>query len=161
MKSYHNSTREVDLHDQLWGHYAISNKSRKWRHYLFWFCLDVELWTLLFWRKKAINHPSRTHLAFHIELTQNLIGEFSNRRRTTRPGQSEDGHWPIALSKGQCKRCLKHRKTTFCRMGCQCCSKRICLVCFPNHIGDLFWCVMSTWNSNQYTRRFFINFFND
>lgn len=111
VKSYHNSTREVDLHDQLCGHYAISNKYRKWWHYLFWFCLDVELWTLLFWRKKAINHLSRTHLAFHIELAQNLIGEFSNRRRTTRPGQSEDGHWPIALSKGQCKHCLKHRKT--------------------------------------------------
>lgn len=74
---------------------------------------SVWMWNceLLFWRKKAINHPSRTHLAFHIELTQNLIGEFSNRRRTTRPGQSEDGHWPIALSKGQCKHCLKHRKT--------------------------------------------------
>ena len=72
-----------------------------------------ELWTLSFWRKKAINHFSRTQLAFRVELTQNLIGEFSHQRRTASLGQSKAGHWSIALSKGGCKHCLNLRRQHF------------------------------------------------
>lgn len=87
--------------------------------------------------KKAQNHKSRTQLAFQVELAKDLIGNFSNRGRTASSGQSEAGHWAIPFPKGRCKQCLKRKKTTFCRMGCQRCNKRVCLECFANHIGDL------------------------
>lgn len=35
------------------------------------------------------------------------------------------------------QRCLKRKRTTFCRISCQHCNKRVCLEWFPNLIGDL------------------------
>lgn len=137
VKSYNNSMGGVDFHDQLRGYYAIGTKSRKWWRYLFWFCVDLSIVNSFILEKKAINHLTRTQLAYRVELSKDLIGDFSNRRRTASSGQSQAGHWPISFSKGRCKRCLKRKRTTFCRMGCQHCNKRVCLDCFANHIGDL------------------------
>lgn len=137
VKAYNKSMGGVDLHDQMRGYYAIGTKSRKWWRYLFWFCLDVSIVNSFILEKKALNHMTRTQLAFRVELAKDLIGNFTNRRRTASSGQSEAGHWPIPFTKGRCKRCLKQKKTTFCRMGCQRCNKRVCLECFANHIGDL------------------------
>lgn len=137
VKSYNKSMGGVDLHDQLRGYYAIGTKSRRWWRYLFWFCVDLSIVNASILEKKAVNHRSRTQLAFRVELAKDLIGDFTSRGRTASSGQTEAGHWPIAFDKGRCKRCLKRKRTTFCRMGCQRCNKRVCLECFPNHIGDL------------------------
>lgn len=137
VKSYNKSMGGVDLHDQLRGYYAIRTKSRKWWRYLFWFCVDLSIVNASILEKKAVNHRSRTQLTFRVELAKALIGDFTSRGRTASSGQTETGHWPIAFDKGRCKRCLKQKRTTFCRMGCQHCNKRVCLECFPNHIGDL------------------------
>lgn len=137
VKTYNKSMGGVDLHDQLRGYYALGTKSRKWWRYLFWFCIDLSIVNAFILEQKAINHRSRTQLKFRVELAKNLIGDFTSRGRTASSRQTEAGHWPITFDKGRCKRCLKRKKTTFCRMGCQRCNKRVCLDCFPNHIGDL------------------------
>lgn len=137
VKTYNKSMGGVDLHDQLRGYYALGTKSRKWWRYLFWFCIDLSIVNAFILEQKAINHRSRTQLKFRVELAKNLIGDFTSRGRTASSGQTEAGHWPITFDKGRCKRCLKRKKTTFCRMGCQRCNKRVCLDCFPNHIGNL------------------------
>lgn len=137
VKTYNKSMGGVDLHDQLRGYYALGTKSRKWWRYLFCFCIDLSIVNAFILEQKAINHRSRTQLKFRVELAKNLIGDFTSRGRTASSGQTEAGHWPITFDKGRCKRCLKRKKTTFCRMGCQRCNKRVCLDCFPNHIGNL------------------------
>ena len=126
----------VDLHDQMRGYYAIGNKSRKCWRYLLWFCDDVSLVKAFILERMALNHRSRTQLDFRVELAKDLIGDFNNRARTVASGQV-GGHWPFPFEKGQCKRCLKRKQKTFCRMGCQQCNKRVCLACFPNHIDHL------------------------
>ena len=103
----------ADLHNRLHGYSATGNMFRKRWCYLFWFCLDVRIMNSFILEKKAINHFSRTQLAFRVELTQNLIGEFSHQRRTASLGQSKAGHWSIALSKGGCKHCLNLRRQHF------------------------------------------------
>ena len=137
VKSYNNSMGGVGLHDQLRGYHAIGTRSRKWWRYLFWFCVDLSMVNSFILEKKAIHHLTRTQLAYRVKLAKDLIAYFSNRGRTASSGQSEAGHWPISFSKGRWKRCLKRKRTTFCRMGCQRCNKRVCLHCFVNHTGDL------------------------
>ena len=119
VKSYNKSMGGVDLHDQMHGYYPIGTKSRKWWRYLFWFCMGEGIVNSLLLKKETLNHMSRTQLAFRVELAQDLTGELSNRKRTASSGKPEAGHWPIPFSKGRCKRYLKRKKTTFCRMGCQ------------------------------------------
>ena len=137
VKSYNASMGGVDLHDQLRGYYSLGKKSKKWWRYLFWFVMDLSIVNAFILEKKAINHPSRTQLAFRIELAKDLIADFSSRQRSVCSGQVEGGHWPINSSRGRCKRCLKRKRTKFTMMACQSCEKRLCLECFPNHVGDV------------------------
>lgn len=82
------------------GYYAIGNKSRRWWHYLLWFCVDVTVVNAFILERKSQNHRSRTQLDFRTELAKNLIGDFSDRGRTAASGQVEGGHWPITFAKG-------------------------------------------------------------
>lgn len=137
VKNYNKNMGGVDLHDQLRGYYAVGTKSRKWWRYLFWFCVDVGIVNSFLLERKAVNHQSRTQLEFRVELAKDLMGNFSNRQRTASSGRLEGGHRPFPFSKGGCKRCLTRKLTKLTSMGCQCCNKRVCLGCFPNHIDDL------------------------
>ena len=93
-------------------------------HYLFWFCLDA-----------TIVNAHLTQLEFRIELVKALIGKFSSRQYTVREGAVQTGHWPVKMTKGRCKHCLRSGKRTFCRIGCELCGLRICLDCFKNQNG--------------------------
>ena len=135
VRSYNQNMGGVDLHDQLRGYYAVGTKSRKWWRYLFWFCVDVSIVNAFILEKKALNHWTRGQLEFRTELAHDLLGDFSSRTRTVASGQMEGGHWPYPFTRGRCQRCLKRKVTKFCSMGCKRCDKRICLACFPNHIG--------------------------
>ena len=79
------------------------------------------------------NHPNFTQLQFCIEMVKMLIGDFSSWQHAVQEGTVQTGHWPVKMSKGRCKRCLKRKKTTFCGMGCDSCGERFCLDCFKNH----------------------------
>ena len=102
---------------------------------LLWFLVDVSIVNAYILEVSRRN-GSRTQLAFLLELVQALLGNFSARRLSVSSGRLEGGHWPISFSKGRCKRCLKNKKLTFCRMGCELCNKRVCLACFKNHTAE-------------------------
>ena len=137
VRSYNKNMGGVDLSDQLHGYYAVGRKSRKWWRYLFWFCVDFSIVNASILETLAPNHSTRKQLAFRLELAKKLIGDFQNRGLSPSSGNLEGGHWPIPFSKGRCKRCLKNKRNTFCRMGCELCNKRCCLTCFKNHQGHL------------------------
>ena len=136
VKSYNNNMGGVDLSDQLRGYYMTGRKSKKWWRCLLWFLVDVSIVNADILEKVSQRNGSRTQLAFRLELVQALLGNFSARRLSVSSGRLEGGHWPISFSKGRCKRCLKNKKLTFCRMGCELCNKHICLACFKNHTAE-------------------------
>ncbi|XP_022798311.1 piggyBac transposable element-derived protein 4-like [Stylophora pistillata] len=124
----------VDLSDQKRQYYESSRRAEKWWRYLLWFSIDVCIVNPHILMMEADNHPDLSQLQFRIELIEGLIGEFTARQRNTAiEGTVQAHHWPVQMSKGRCKRCLKSRKNTFCRMGCELCGIRICLTCFKNH----------------------------
>ena len=123
----------VDHNDQMRQYYETSRRAKKWWRYLFWFCVDVSIVNAHILMQVAENHPNLTQLQFRIELMKGLIGEFSSRQHTVQHGTVQTGHWPVKMSKGRCKRCLRDKKTTFCRMGSELCGMRFCLDCFKNH----------------------------
>lgn len=123
----------VDRSDQMRQYYESSRRAKKWWRYIMWFCVDVCIVNAHILMKEADNFPNLTQLQFRIELIKELISEFSARQLGVQEGAVQSYHWPIEMSKGRCKRCLKNRKTTFCRMGCELCGLRLCLPCFKNH----------------------------
>ena len=123
----------VDHSDQMRQYYETSRRAKKWWRYLFWFCLDVTIVNAHILMQIADNHPHLTQLEFRLELVNALIGEFSSHQHNVQEGAVQTGHWPVKMTKGRCKRCLKKRKVTFCRMGCELCGLRICLACLKNH----------------------------
>lgn len=130
-KELHNKNMGgADLHDQMRRYYAIKNNSRRWWRYLLWFCGYVSVVKCLYFRAKVPEPPCRPWLDFRTELAKNILRDFSNRGRTAASGQVEGGHWPITFRKGQYKRSLKWKGSTFCRMGCQQRNKCVCLPCF-------------------------------
>ena len=97
----------VDCSDQMQQYYETSRWAKKWWRYLFWFCLDVTIVNAHILKQIADNHPHLTQLEFRIELLNALIGEFSSRQHNVQEGAVQTGHWPVKMTKGRCKRCLK------------------------------------------------------
>ena len=133
VKLYNQYMGGVDHSDQMRQYYDTSRRANKWWRYLLWFCLDVSIVNAHILMQIADNHPNFTQLQFRIEMVKMLIGDFSSRQHAVQEGTVQTGHWPVKMSKGRCKRCLKRKKTTFCRMGCDSCGERFCLDCFKNH----------------------------
>ena len=133
---YNKNMGGVDLSDQQRQYYAVGRKSRKWWRYLLWFFIDVSIVNAHILECQADNHRSRTQLKFRLELSKMLIGDFSSRSLTVAEGRFTCGHWPVATTRGRCKRCLKRKSTKFCQISCMACNKRICLDCFANHTDD-------------------------
>ncbi|XP_048577744.1 piggyBac transposable element-derived protein 4-like [Nematostella vectensis] len=126
----------VDKADQYRQYYEVTRHAQKWWRYLFWFGLDVAVVNAHILMNLAPNHPSLTQLKFRVELARGLINGFSSRKHAVHEGSIQDGHWPMQMTKGRCKRCLKNGITKFCRQGCEKCAKRYCLNCFKNHNQD-------------------------
>ena len=136
VKSYNNIMGGVDLNDQLHGYYMTGRKSKKWWRCLLWFLVDICIIHAQILEKLSRRHRKRTQLVFCLDLVNNLIGDFSARKLSASSVRIEGGHWPISYSKGHCKRCLKQRRVTWCRMACELCDKCTCLDCFPNHTAE-------------------------
>ena len=85
---------------------------------------------------QADNHRSRTQLKFRLESSNMLISDFLSRSLTVAQGRFTCGHWPVATTRGRCKRCLKRENTKFLKISCMACNMHVCLDCFPNHTDD-------------------------
>ena len=123
----------VDLSDQKRQYYECSRRAKKLWRYLLWFAVDVCVVNARILMLLADNFPNLSQLQFRLELIEAFISDFSSRQHSTTEGTVQAHHWPVSMSKGRCKRCLKNHKITFCRMGCELCGLRICLPCFKNH----------------------------
>lgn len=123
----------VDRSDQMRQYYECSRRAKKWWRYLLWFCVDVSVVNAHILMLEADNFPNFTQLQFRLELVKMLISNFTSRKQNVQDGAVNANHWPVSMTKGRCKRCLKNGKKTFCRMGCELCGLRLCLACFKNH----------------------------
>ena len=86
-----------------------------------WFLVDVSIVNAHILETEADNHPSRPQLQFRIDLAKTLVGDFSCRSFSVSEGRITAGHWPVKATKKHCKRCLKRKRSKFCRMGCMSC----------------------------------------
>ena len=102
----------VDHADQIRKSYTVTWKSKKWWRRIFFFCLDQAICNAFILMKESPNHQrqytgrdktqkSRTvnHLEFHKALAKELIGNYTSRKRKTRPeNEPTAGHWPKKIN---------------------------------------------------------------
>lgn len=115
----------------------MGKNSRKWWHYLLGFFIDVSIVNVHLLECLGDNHASRTKMKFTLELSKMLIRDFSSRSLTVAEERFTCGHWPVDTSRGQCKRCLKRKRTKFRQISCMACNKCLCLDCLANHDDGL------------------------
>jgi hypothetical protein len=123
----------VDKADQLRQYYNTSRRALKWWRYLFWFFVDISIINAHILMQLAPNHPNISQLSFRIELIKGLLVGYSSSRYIVSQGTLQEGHWPIKITKGRCKVCLKSKTVKFCTQGCEKCGIRIRKGCFKNH----------------------------
>ena len=117
----------VQLYNKYMGGVECSRPAKKRWRYLLWFCMDVCVVNA-----EVDNFPNFTQLQIRFELVKMLIGNlnFTSQKQNVLDGAVNANHWPVPMTKGRCKRCLKNGKTTFCLIGCKLCGLRLCLACF-------------------------------
>ena len=114
--------------DQIRGYYRCRIKTRKFYKYIFFFLFDVAITnSYILYSTYATNKKLKTIKDFRLELSQQLIGSFSNRRR---PGHISKPiaplaiqHFPVRLKsdtnttqsktqskRGRCAFCMKYYK---------------------------------------------------
>ena len=96
------------------------------------------------------NHRSRTQLKFRLDLSKILIGDFSSRSLTVLEGRFTAGHWPVATTRGRCKRCLNVRALSFAKFHAWLVTSKYAWIVLPttlmmicNKYGANFKCLQS------------------
>lgn len=132
--NYQTYFRGVDLFDQLRSKYSIRRQSRKWLKYLLHFLINVAIIdALIIFKESGQSRKNRySQLDFRLALAQELIGNFSGRKKPkpTHKLQSLTNHIFVRLgrSRSYCKRCFvstpRKRKDTC--YGCAVCNVHLC-----------------------------------
>lgn len=84
IQDYTDNYNAVDKSDQLRSYYGIACKANKWWKYMFWFLLDVTLVNAFILYTEAPGGPRprpKSHLDFHLDVGEALIGGYTSRRR--------------------------------------------------------------------------------
>ena len=138
--TYNTYMRGVDRGDQLTGYYKSRSKGRKFYKYIFWFLLDVAItnsYTLSVYRLPESRSRVKTIKQFRVDLAQQLIGDYNNRKRPgsaiqTAPRPLPLSHFPIRIAeegkykRGRCHRCLLSEKRSDTTWRCSECNKWLC-----------------------------------
>lgn len=143
----------VDLHDQNRRYYNLALKSVKWWRYLFWFLLDATIINSFILYKETVAKPV-SHLQFRLQLSKELIGQFTARKKAGRPrpslptGSSHvlDHIFDKIIYQGHARPCenckrkptragAKRKKPAETRFGCRGCGV---LLCQPSEWGNCF-----------------------
>lgn len=164
--NYQENFRGVDICDQLRVKYAIGRSSKKWWKYLMNFLIDLSIINaFIVWSETEVPQPARTkkryrQLDFRVNLSTQLIGNFSRQRIPVAPAQprSSHAHLKLGRKRSTCKLCTKigekKRKTT--QLGCEKCNKHLCsLECynaFHQNIGVSV--VTEEWETYEGVREF-------
>lgn len=144
----------VDKFDQYMSPYSISQKSRRWWIKLFYYMVDTAIVNSYILYKESCNKNKKkyiTHLEFRSRLTDELIGNFSCRKKsTTSPHEQINkkkrklstnnnftgvDHLPKFIDKyRRCKMCSTKVKEKRSNMICSLCEVTLCKKCFePYH----------------------------
>lgn len=144
----------VDKFDQYMSPYSISQKSRKWWIKLFYYMVDTAIVNSYILYKESCNKNKKkyiTHLEFRSRLTDELIGNFSCRKKCTSSPHEQRSkkkqklsinhnftgvdHMPKFIDKyRRCKMCSTKAKEKRSNMICSTCEITLCKQCFePYH----------------------------
>ncbi|XP_060880005.1 piggyBac transposable element-derived protein 4-like [Metopolophium dirhodum] len=145
----------VDKFDQYMSPYSISQKSRKWWIKLFYYMVDTAIVNSYILYKESCNKNKKkyiTHLEFRSRLTDELIGNFSCRKKNTSSPHEQRykkkqklsiahdftagvNHMPKFIDKyRRCKMCSTKAKEKRSNMICSTCDITLCKQCFvPYH----------------------------
>ena len=154
IESYNFHMNGVDIHDQMRKKYPAGRPSKKYWKYIMWFVIDccrVNAW--ICYRQVSTRQVGRrarfAQKDFILELSKQLIGDFSSRKRITMresPSASEihkrkiQHTWQrLPGNKRRCKGCYQQRRRLETVYGCAVCNSHMCDGCFRRlheHHGD-------------------------
>ena len=115
--------------DQKRNDYRIPIKSRRWYRYLAFFFIETAGVNAFILRQLSPNHPKTKHLDFRLELVQQLIGDYSSRKRKCAFNKLEQvggqTHFPKQTKLNCCVYCaskgIRKRSTlVVCYVKCPC-----------------------------------------
>ena len=121
----------VDVGDQYRGYCQVRTKSRKFYRYIFWFLFEIcILNSYILHRDWASTDRKGTYLDYRVALAEQLIGDYSSRKRRGRPPSSNVpiakrmpvSHFPGKTAKGRCALCKDRHTVWYCSQ----CDKRLC-----------------------------------
>lgn len=144
---YNQHMNGVDVHDQLRKKYAASRASKKYWKYILWFVVDccrVNAWILykLASTRQVGRRKRYAQKDFILELGQELINEFSSRKRSAirECGSPIDTDMQkrkmmhtferLPGKHRRCKSCYKKERRHETVYGCSTCNTHMCLDCF-------------------------------
>ena len=150
---YTKSMGGVDQADQLRSSYIVSQQSRKWYRYIFWFVFDVAACNMyiLECEHRLRNHQrTRPQTDFRLELGKHLINGYTYRKRPapSQAPQARGDHQAVRLEerKRECVLCkTTGRKTpqeypVETKNKCQECGVALCKVqCFVEYHSTDAW----------------------
>ena len=156
----HAFMRGVDRSDQLIGLYNIGRRSKKWWKRVFShvlecailnaYVLDSHIHPL----EHALRGRKRDYLTFRLQLTEELIGGFSSRKRAGRRPSGEHlnmqrltidlGHWPEQSPKSLgCVVCKTKKSRHESCIICSVCKVHLCIHgsrdCFKKYHTLVYW----------------------
>jgi len=139
----------VDKFDQYMAAYSICQKSRRWWIKLFYYLLDTSIVnSFLMYKKRCNSHNTKymSHLEFRSTLANELISNYSSRKRPTiSPSQKRsksnvevistfESHIATKIDKyRRCFRCSTKAHDKKSNIMCATCKKVLCKDCFAEY----------------------------
>ena len=128
----------VDYEDQKRNEYHIPIKSRRWYRYLAFFLLETAMVNAYILRQLSPNHRAISQLDFRLEVIDELLGNYSCRKRKralteieVRDGKSQ---FPVRVTLNRSSYCASRGQRHRSSWGCALCAVTLCVGCFqPYH----------------------------
>ena len=137
VSAYNKYMGGVDYADQKRGDYKIPVKSRRWYRYLAIFLIETAAVNAFILRQLSPNHAPTTQLKFRLELINDLVRNYSSRKRTAAVLEVVDGktHFPVKGQTNCCMFCAKKEVRHRSSWRCALCNVVLCVGCFePYHM---------------------------
>ena len=149
LPDYQKFMRGVDRGDQLEGYYSCGRRSEKWWKRVFTYIIEASIlnaYILDAYRppaaaddsssSPALPHHQRDSLHFRLALANQLVGDYSGKKRVGRPSVSyslrrdrSTPHFPMSVSqKRRCTLCLSRHQRCETKIQCTVCKIHLCIL---------------------------------
>ena len=95
----------VDKCDQFCIYYTIKRKTKNLWKVIFFRCVDIAVANAWILYLQSANHQRRDQLTFRLQLSEQLIGDFSSRKKRGRPSLEQRLEGKHFLEKGILRKC--------------------------------------------------------